>query len=211
MQNYLSPLEQPEPRAWVSSAELWDLSSILVAGTQVATWTRPWTAAWSGVVDAWLTTARQVRAVVDADGASPEPAALQELVAGLDVTPRAAEAWLGDVALLAELMADLTGAARVGIRVASLDDAMCPRFHVDHVTLRMVCTYRGPGTQFWRAPPGLPRLLEPPSPMDVLQARAPDVVVMKGTAFPGNRNHGAVHRSPPPDGRRLVVTLDPLE
>ena len=36
----------------------------------------------------------------------------------------------------------------VGLRLEIIERAMCPRFHVDHVGIRMLCTYRGPGTEW---------------------------------------------------------------
>jgi hypothetical protein len=34
----------------------------------------------------------------------------------------------------------------IGLRIHVLADTMCPRFHVDRVPVRLLCTYRGPGT-----------------------------------------------------------------
>ncbi|MFM1751215.1 MAG: hypothetical protein RL119_177, partial [Actinomycetota bacterium] len=53
-----------------------------------------------------------------------------------------------DVAFLGRLCADLVGCSRLGVRIEVLDRAMCPRFHVDRVGLRLLCTYLGPGTEY---------------------------------------------------------------
>ena len=37
---------------------------------------------------------------------------------------------------------------RVGLRLSTLDKAMCPKFHVDRVPCRLVTTYNGPVTQW---------------------------------------------------------------
>ncbi len=125
----------------------------------------------------------------------------------------------------AELMGELTGCASVGIRCARLDAAMCPRFHVDHVGVRLVTTLVGPGTEYVasehvaRAMLGHAAggasdinsgLLRPGAV--VARAEPGDVVLMKGESWPGNAGCGAVHRSPPTraDAPRLVVTIDPL-
>jgi hypothetical protein len=124
-----------------------------------------------------------------------------------------------DVAAWAECLAELTGAAAVGVRLERLAHAMCPRLHADRVLARVVCTYAGAGTELVaRAQVDAAHLGRPgTTDGDVLhpgatlvQARAGDVVLMKGALWPGCA--GAVHRSPAagPDHPRLVLTLDPL-
>ncbi len=130
-----------------------------------------------------------------------------------------------DVERCVELLSDLTGCEQVGVRIARLQEAMCPRFHVDRVTLRAVCTYEGRGTEF-AADDGVDRrrlghsaggvadedsgLLRCADAVHV--APAGDLLFLKGEAWPGNVGCGAVHRSPGADAAspRLVMTLDPL-
>lgn len=52
-----------------------------------------------------------------------------------------------DVAFWVEALSELTGAGRIGVRLARIESAMCPRFHVDRVTLRVISTYEGRGTE----------------------------------------------------------------
>lgn len=131
-----------------------------------------------------------------------------------------------DLAETVELFATLTGAPVVGLRLASLASAMCPRFHVDRVALRLVCTGFGPGTEWvddrhverrWLGG-RCPAERDPATGMLREGARIEcagvlDVVLMKGELWPGNAGRGAVHRSPPVPAatRRLVLTLDALE
>jgi hypothetical protein len=130
-----------------------------------------------------------------------------------------------DIASLVELLADLTGARLFGVRLAYLEAPMCPRLHVDHVTLRMVTTYVGEGTEYV-ASEDLNRsrlghalngqadetsgLLRPGA--SVQRAKPGEVVLLKGESWPGNDGQGAVHRSPPASAwvPRIVLTLDPL-
>lgn len=130
-----------------------------------------------------------------------------------------------DLGALVALFADLTECDEVGVRLATLTSAMCPRFHVDHVTLRAVVTYAGAGTEWvdraavdrrWlgHAAGALPDersgLLRPGARIE--RAAPFDFVALKGTAWPGHDAPGAVHRSPAMDGGfRLVLTLDALE
>ena len=105
-----------------------------------------------------------------------------------------------DIAFWMEVIAELTGADRIGVRLARLEKPMCPALHVDKVTVRVVTTYTGAGTEWMEA--GALR-----------RCRAGDVVLLKGSRWPGNEGRGAVHRSPPTDAGarpRVLLTLDPL-
>ncbi|MET0341374.1 MAG: DUF1826 domain-containing protein [Polyangiales bacterium] len=128
-----------------------------------------------------------------------------------------------DVGTAVELLADLTDASVIGIRLARVQHAMCPRLHVDRVTLRSVITYVGPGTEFvdsslfdrglLAAAAGLsPEVTEAGSAARIEQAATGEVVFLKGERWPGNAGKGAVHRSPPAsrEAPRLVLTLDAL-
>lgn len=77
---------------------------------------------------------------------------------------------------------------------------MCPRFHVDHVPARLICTYAGPGSEWLTAPDAV----------QVEQLSTGYVAVLKGERWLGNEGHGLVHRSPavPAGQRRLMLTLD---
>lgn len=118
-----------------------------------------------------------------------------------------------------DVLTELSGCARVGVRLATATQAMCPRFHVDLVTVRFVCTLAGAGTEFLDnsdcdrrylagatggalEPPGLLR------PAARVQSAPPGAMAcLKGELWPGNRGNGAVHRSPRVsiDAPRLVV------
>ena len=130
-----------------------------------------------------------------------------------------------DVRFWVECIAELADAERVGVRLARLDSPMCPRFHVDRVTMRLVTTYQGLGTEFVsnehvdRRHLGHAALGIGDEASGLLRvghcvraAEPFDVVVLKGEAWPDNAGRGAVHRSPSASAGspRLVMTLDPL-
>ena len=127
------------------------------------------------------------------------------------------EALLGDLADLAELYCDLLGCERLGLRFEALEESMCPGFHRDRTGIRLVCTYRGPGTEWlddgscdWD--PNLHRRT-PPSGAPVGQAPAFAVTLLKGCLWQGNAGRGTIHRSPTPppgSGTRYLVVLDAL-
>ena len=121
------------------------------------------------------------------------------------------------LALLAEMMACLFGTAGVGLRVTALEKPMCPRFHVDRIPVRMLCTYGGPGSQWLPAPSVPTGLLVPGVDQEgryaadsVQQLQAGQVALFKGDTWRDNPGSGVVHRSPPvsPGQQRLLVTLD---
>jgi hypothetical protein len=130
-----------------------------------------------------------------------------------------------DLVALVDLLTTLTGATHVGLRLASLHRQMCPRFHVDNVSLRLVCTYQGPGTE-WLLEEHTDRLalrrnwdpLNDPdagligNSAEIHHMPRGAIGLLKGERWPGNGGHGVVHRSPsigagaPP---RLLLSLEP--
>ncbi len=166
----------------------------------------------------WLSRDRDARVTVD-----PEAQVFTGLLPH-DASPED-EALLDALAPVIEAFAALAECPRVGVRLAVVGAAMCPRFHVDHVGLRAVVTLLGEGTE-WLDHRDVDRALlghrsggvaDERSGLlragaEVLRATAGDLVVMKGTAWSGRDSDAAVHRSPcVRGGRRVVVTLDALD
>ena len=127
------------------------------------------------------------------------------LMAQMTELPRLAE----EVHFWTAVLAELTGCELVGVRLARLEAAMCPRFHVDKVTVRVVSTFAGHGTEYlaeedvdrrWlgHAARGVSDeasgLMRPGA--RIRRAESSDVVLLKGEAWPKNAGRGAVHRSP---------------
>ena len=124
----------------------------------------------------------------------------------------AREVLSADLEMLGELLCDLVGSPAFGLRVAHVSHAMCPGWHIDKVTMRIVCTYRGPGTE-WLDDQTVARSALRDVTGKYISAGTGDVVFLKGSGWPGNEHFGAIHRSPelsPGAGPRTVVTLDPL-
>ncbi|MEA1053236.1 DUF1826 domain-containing protein [Lamprobacter modestohalophilus] len=119
-----------------------------------------------------------------------------------------------DLAFLAELYADLLGCPALGVRMERLDQAMCPRWHRDRTGVRLLCTYRGPGTEWIedRRLDGLNLREEATQSCPASGcAEAFDIVLLKGSAWPGNAKRGAIHRSPAPDTKgRYLLAMDAL-
>jgi len=135
-------------------------------------------------------------------------------------------AWLDDVQMLVGAFCDLFELREAGLRLYTLDKTMCPRFHVDRVPARLICSYGGIGTE-WLPEYGVDRtklgmgaggrpddqsglILDPTA---IRQMPAYAVGLMKGEHWEGNEGHGLVHRSPALTAvrpRRLLLTLDML-
>ena len=123
------------------------------------------------------------------------------------------DGFIADVSWLISAFACLLGAKRIGVRLRLLDKAMCPRFHVDHVPVRLITTYAGIGSQWLREGVMDRRALsqvdaEPTERIE--QIHCGEVALLKGTKWHGNEGHGLIHRSPAlkADERRLILTLD---
>ncbi|WP_377811409.1 DUF1826 domain-containing protein (plasmid) [Azospirillum sp. A29] len=123
-----------------------------------------------------------------------------------------------DIVHLVTVYAGILGCTAIRLRLDSMSGDGCRFFHVDHVGLRLLCTYRGAGTQWLPdgavTRPALGRgdndaVLSDPRRIRMLHAG--HVALLKGEAWPGNRGRGLVHRSPPADpsgARRLLLCLD---
>jgi hypothetical protein len=125
------------------------------------------------------------------------------------------EGFIADVSWLVSAFACLLGAQRIGLRLRVLDTAMCPRFHVDHVPVRLITTYAGIGSQWLKEGAMDRRQLGKPDaePQDeslIQQITCGAVALLKGEKWHGNEGFGLIHRSPQPapGERRLILTLD---
>jgi hypothetical protein len=135
---------------------------------------------------------------------------------GLD--PQAFRAWLADLRRLADLFFAVCAGRDVIARLETTDDDGCRRFHVDRTHLRLLCTYRGPGTE-WLTNQQVDRDSQADGAPNerILRFGEPSqfepfwVGILKGDAYPGNAGRGLVHRSPSITGSgqtRLLFCLD---
>ncbi|MEM9523357.1 MAG: DUF1826 domain-containing protein [Pseudomonadota bacterium] len=116
-------------------------------------------------------------------------------------------AWLiDDVAALAENFAELMRIPYLRLRFDVVTTNACRKFHIDAVTARLICTYRGTGTQY-----GLSTDEAGPRRIFTVPTGAP--IALRGTLWPARPRSGLLHRSPPIEGTgetRLVLVLDPV-
>ena len=143
-----------------------------------------------------------------------------ELNAGLpreDLHPAFCQAWRRDVLDLVALYAGIARISSVRLRLETVRGAACRLFHADFLSLRLLCTYAGRGTEYLeesntnRTGLGKGRnALVVRDPKQVQRLAPNHVGVFKGHTYPGNAGRGIVHRSPPANTRspRLVLCLD---
>ncbi|MEO3414498.1 DUF1826 domain-containing protein [Roseovarius sp. CAU 1744] len=123
-------------------------------------------------------------------------------------TPEAKECamLIDDIATLSGLFAELMSARYLRLRLERVTTNACRKFHIDAVTARLICTYRGTGTQYGISTDGA-------DPARVFTVPAGMPMILRGTLWPGDPPSGLLHRSPPIEGTnevRFVLVLDPV-
>ncbi|MEH3104994.1 MAG: DUF1826 domain-containing protein [Sphingomonas phyllosphaerae] len=127
-------------------------------------------------------------------------AALDDLLRAAGYPEAVVDAIAADIVLLAHHHAELTDADRLSLKLEVVETDACRRFHADYVTLRMLCTYVGPGTQWQRVA----------DPDTIGQVPTGAVAVFKGRLLLDPP--AVLHRSPPiiaSGERRLLLAIDP--
>ena len=137
-------------------------------------------------------------------------AAITSLVGRAGLSGPEVHLLIADINGLAARFLSLSGASRVDVRLEAIDDNACAGFHRDNVTLRMITTYCGPGTQWVardHAEIALKRQQAYRGPIATFPTEAVGI-------FRGSRAAGVVgltHRSPPIEGlqqSRLLLCLN---
>jgi hypothetical protein len=128
-----------------------------------------------------------------------------------------------DMAQLIDMFCCLFDLKQAGLRLATLDNAMCPRFHVDNVPCRLVTTYQGAATEWLpnehidrsklgHGSNGQPDALSGLYPLEsnIEQLCCGDIALLKGSQWIDNEALGLAHRSPISlnNDTRLLLTLD---
>lgn len=179
------------------------LDALRTPGTGAAVWERTLPPDVAAALDAAAPSTLPTCRAVLAPDAVAEAVAAAGRAAG---TPAAALAFLAaDAAALARRFAGLVAVARLEVRLAVVREAACPRWHADAVRARLLCTYRGAGTQV--GPAGADR-----TPVRAESLPRGAVAVLRGSAWPGAERTALVHRSPAvadETAARLLLVLDP--
>lgn len=190
----LRSLSARAPCAAISDDEA-VLLDILRPEVALALWLRPEPAGWRRIT-APLLAAAPFRATCED---APDAAVDGVLAALGQPVPMALAA---DMTRLASVFAAITGQDRVRVRLDGVTHDSCRRFHMDAIGLRLLCTYRGAGTQWTMCGPDcrVPH-----------QAPACSVALLKGARHVPPPPAGCLHRSPPvsllPEHRRARILL----
>lgn len=204
-----------QPLQQVRSEQIEVLSEVLREEINLAVWQRQLPTQIRDFASALLAEGAPLGHSIVLELANPESTPnLSGLVDGYSDLPGQA-AFVQDVSWLVSAFACLFDAKRIGLRLRILDKAMCPRFHVDHVPVRLITSYAGLGSE-WLGEGVMARrrlgepVAEPSDATLIQRATSGHVLLAKGEKWIGNEGGGLIHRSPqPPAGeRRLLLTLD---
>ena len=114
---------------------------------------------------------------------------------------------IDDTAALADIFAELMRAKYLRLRFDVVTTNACRKFHIDAMTARLVCTYRGTGTQYGISTDGA-------EPRHIFTVPTGVPILLRGTLWPQHPPSGLLHRSPPIEGTgetRAVLVLDPVD
>lgn len=189
--------------AIVGSSE--GLEAIRKPGCAAAIWHRRPDPGFQAWIDGLNPEMLPVSRVVLPPGRTPE--ALRQIcdLAGLPASPHL-DRWIDDMSNLAGDFAQQMEAPLVRLRLAAVTTNACRKFHVDAVVARLICTYRGTGTQYGIANNGA-------EPHRVFTVPTGCPIVLRGMRWPGDPRSGLHHRSPPIAGTgetRAVLVVDPV-
>ena len=113
---------------------------------------------------------------------------------------------LKDITQLGKVFSNLMQVDFLRLRLDVVSTNSCRKFHVDSVTGRLICTYRGEGTQC-----GISR--DENEPVDIFSVPTGSPVLLSGLLSSKENGLELLHRSPPIEGtgvKRFVLVFDPI-
>ncbi len=114
---------------------------------------------------------------------------------------------LDDICLLAHKSSELFASAYLRLRFDVVTTNKCPKFHIDHVAARLLCTYRGAGTEY-------SFLDDQKRPAEHFSTPNCSAIVLRGTKWPTDCANNLVHRSPEINDEnetRLLLVIDTVD
>ena len=123
---------------------------------------------------------------------------------------------INQISASSEMLAELLGCNKVGVRLATLRSPMCPRFHVDKIPCRLLITLCGGGTEWiankdvnWKIFADTNDTTPVKDNAEIQRFKTGHWSLLKGGAW-NNNFSGVVHRSPHEIDKRLLLSLDPI-
>lgn len=114
--------------------------------------------------------------------------------------------FISDISNLAKAFTDFMQPPYIRLRLDVITTNACRKFHIDAIRARLLCTYRGSGTQYGVSINGA-------EPSHIFTVPLGSPIVLRGTLWPESPKSGIVHRSPPIEGTgecRSVLVIDPI-
>lgn len=117
---------------------------------------------------------------------------------------------------------NISGGSNFKLLLATVTTNMCKRFHMDFNSLRLLCTYSGPGT-LWLTEDNINREALNSNAdnnsivlnsNNIQQANTGDVIILKGANYGNQESLGIVHRSPSIEEtkfQRLILRIDVVQ
>ncbi len=198
----------------VISGQLGDFAAIYDEDVEIVSVARP-QASTCEALSRRLIRSRQVPRLRWVQPADDPEAPASQLPATIDADVHSA--LLDQIAEASEMLGELMGCERVGVRLDTLSAPMCPRFHVDRIPCRMLITLSGVGTEWipnsdvdWAVFADLETTAPPiQANRQIQQLTTGHWSLLKGGAW-NDCFSGVVHRSPHEAGERLLLSLDPV-
>lgn len=124
-----------------------------------------------------------------------------------------------DIRFLSGLLCDLLDAPLAGVRLDVTHKAVCPRFHADQVGIRLLCTYRGPGTEYLDdgasdCASAQPHAQDENGNAAIVHVPPYAILLLKGSGWPGDASRAATYRSPaldPGEAPRVLLSVDGIQ
>src|ERR1700739_612460 len=123
--------------------------------------------------------------------------------------------FIEDIKIISEHFSAITGTKFIRFNLYTVESNLCKYFHADYNNLRLLCTYRGEGTQWLLnedATSSSGRRLDNIIDRDRIQRFETFWVgVLKGEAYKNNKGNGIIHRSPPvgkKSAKQILLKLD---
>ena len=115
--------------------------------------------------------------------------------------------WLiQDITRLSKLFSCLMKVDYIRLRMEVVSTNSCRKFHIDAVKARLICTYRGLGTQYGMSMDGI-------DPKHFKTTPTSSPILLKVTLWIEDNPKMILHRSPPIEGTgetRFVFVIDPI-
>lgn len=196
---------------WVESDTLEGLSAIHQSKINIAFYNRP-----VNYLEAEINRLIQQQVTFDYTGGKLD--VLAQLTEQLDL--HESSLIVQDIQNLLNTFQGITNSKTFRVYLATINNNMCRRFHMDMNVLRMLCTYSGPGT-LWLSEDNIDR--NALNSYDANEAIVNDekniqqtatgaILVLKGAKYSKKSSNGAVHRSPTIEESgetRLLLRIDP--